>query len=94
MLKVKRYIGKILAGILIILCVLGLIWQRLQVLNIGYSIKQMETQKKELLREKKALQIEIATLSAPDRIEMIASKYLGLTTPDRKNIYVVKKTDR
>ncbi len=94
MLRRKRYIREILVGILIILCVLGLIWQRLQVLNIGYSIEQMEAQKKELLREKKALQIEIATLSAPERIEVIASNHLGLTTPDRKNIYVVKKTDK
>jgi len=95
--RIKRRINinpvliKVFLSILVIASFLLVVWQRTQVLRLGYQLERMEATKKELLKENKMLLLEVSNLSSLQRIEKIASEDLGLKAPDRKKIYIVKR---
>lgn len=97
--RIKRRINlnplpiKILLSLLVIMSFLLVVWQRTQVLRLGYQLERMEATKKELLKENKGLLLEVSSLSSLERVEKIASDHLGLKAPDRKKIYIVKKVE-
>jgi len=64
---------------------------KVQIMRLGYQIDELETQKRDLERRNRSLQIEAASLSAPARIEEIAIKRLGMVRPPKENIVVVKR---
>lgn len=78
---------------LVIMSFLLVVWQRTQVLRLGYQLERMEATKKELLKENKSLLLEVSSLTSLYRIEKIATNRLGFKTPDRKNIFIVKKPE-
>lgn len=90
-LNINPVLTKMLLAILVILSFLLVVWQRTQVLRLGYQLERMEATKKELVKENKGLLLEVTSLASLERIEKIASEHLNLKVPDRKNIYVVKK---
>ncbi len=57
------------------------IWTHVQVVSVGYRIHALEKMQEELMRERKALLVEIALLKSPERLESIATTQLGLQTP-------------
>lgn len=66
--------------------IFSLVWLRSSVISMEYSISEMETLRKEALREKKAIEAEMAAL--------VSIAYLedeGLAFPDRKRVFYVKK---
>jgi cell division protein FtsL len=64
---------------------------KVQIMRLGYEIDGLETQKRELERANRALQIEASSLSSPSRIEEIAVKRLGMVRPSKENIVVVRR---
>lgn len=90
-LNINPVLAKMLLALLVILSFLLVVWQRTQVLRLGYQLERMEATKKELAKENKGLLLEVSSLASLERIEKIASDNLKLKVPDRKNIYVVKK---
>jgi len=70
------------------------VWQRVQVIKAGYEVEALKKQKDELARTNKALQIEVATLASPDRIEAIAAGQMGMKTPDESQVLLVKRMVR
>jgi len=70
------------------------VWQRVQVIKLGYEIETLKKQKDELIKTNKGLLIEAATLTSPDRIEAIAVKDIGMKTPAEDQILMVKRVDR
>jgi cell division protein FtsL len=55
-----------------------LLWQRHQMIRIGYEIEQLREERVELLRMQKELLIEAESLTALDRIERIATEQLNM----------------
>jgi cell division protein FtsL len=67
------------------------VWQRVQVIKVGYEIESLKKEKTELLRENNDLQIEESTLTSPERIESIADTDIGMHVPVSGQIVMVKK---
>lgn len=62
------------------------VWSRHMVTELGYSLSEEQALKEQLLSENKALRIEISTLKSPKRLELIAEKELGLSTPKPEQV--------
>lgn len=54
------------------------VWQRNEMIRIGYETETLQRQKQVLLRRQKELRVEVERLSALDRIEQIAVEQLGM----------------
>ncbi len=59
------------------------VWQHAKVMQLGYDLVGLRAKKSELLQRNKLLQVELAGLKAPERIERMARDTLGMQTPDR-----------
>lgn len=57
-------------------------WCRVQCVNAGYGIDRETRQHQALLKARNTLEIELARLKAPERIETIARTRLGLFVPN------------
>lgn len=57
------------------------IWSRVQIVHYGYEINTLQTKQSELYEINKKLNVEVATLKAPQRIEKIAREELKMETP-------------
>ena len=70
-----------------------LLWQRHQMVRIGYEIEQLRLERSELLRIQKELSIEVESLNALDRIERIATEQLNMKQPlPQQRIYIRQPT--
>lgn len=67
------------------------VWQRVQVIRLGYEIEGLKRQKEDLVKTNRGLQIEAATLTSPDRIETIAARDMGMKTPAENQIVMVRR---
>ncbi len=70
--------------------VLIYIWLHVQEVNLAYDIAKAQKQKGELLEINKKLRIQLANLKSPERIEGIALTKLGLRTPEKGQIEILK----
>jgi cell division protein FtsL len=57
-------------------------WCRVQCVNAGYGLDKETRRRQALTRERNTLNIELARLKSPERIETIARTRLGLGMPD------------
>lgn len=57
-------------------------WCRVQCVNAGYGIDREMSRRQTLLKQRNTLNIELARLKSPERIEAIARTRLGLVMPD------------
>ena len=57
------------------------VWERVDVVRLGYSIERLKTQKTLLERERDQLQVKFSALTAPERIARVATDKLGLIPP-------------
>lgn len=92
-LNLNPILVKLVLFSLVVMSFLLVVWQRTQVLRLGYQIERMEATKKGILKENKGLLLEVSTLTSLDRIEKIATSHLGFRVPDRKNIFIVKEPE-
>jgi cell division protein FtsL len=69
---------------------LGYVWTRVQVVETGYRLRQIQDQKEKLKEENRSLLVESATLKSPQRLEQIA-RQMGLKRPDENQITYLKK---
>jgi cell division protein FtsL len=82
--RVKRPGLWIAAIALVFMETLFYAWCRVQCVNTGYAIEQANGRRASLLAERSTLNIELARLKSPERIETIARARLGLTMPDSR----------
>jgi cell division protein FtsL len=62
-------------------CLLFYAWQHFACIQIRYQIEQLESQRTQSAELNQQLQLEVATLRSPVRVDAIARKELGLTVP-------------
>ena len=65
------------------------VWERVDVVRLGYSIERLKAQKTLLERERDQLQVKFSTLTAPERIARVATEKLGLFPPQQGQIYII-----
>ena len=68
-------VGIVLAASLV------LVWVRLQVVHIGYELSAARQLERKLEEERRELELEIATLTSPRRLEARARMRLGMQAP-------------
>ena len=80
---------------LLAMCVgLGLVflfvWERVDMVRVGYQVERLKQEKTILERERDQLRIRVSALSAPDRIARVATERLGMAPPQRGQVIVVQ----
>jgi cell division protein FtsL len=76
----------IVAGVLLVFV---FVWERVDVVRLGYQIERLKTQKILLERERDQLQVKVSALTAPERIAKVATEKLGLIQPQQGQVLMV-----
>jgi cell division protein FtsL len=66
------------------------VWERVDVVRIGYQIERLKRDKTVLERQRDELRVKFSTLSASDRIAKLATEKLGMSQPQQGQIIVVQ----
>ncbi len=69
--------------------VLLFVWERVDIVRIGYHIERLKTQKVALERERDELRVKLSTLTAPERIARLANDKLGMMQPEKGQVVVI-----
>jgi len=67
------------------------VWERVDVVRLGYQIERLKAQKILLARERDQLQVKVSTLAAPERIAKVATEKLGLLPPQQGQVFLVRQ---
>lgn len=78
-----------LLALLLVGVVLVHVWLRLQVVKTGYVLATATKLQTRLEQENRELQIELATLTSPDRLESLARRRLGLVPPEKGQVVIL-----
>jgi cell division protein FtsL len=66
------------------------VWSHHQIISLGYETSQASREEQAFLQENKQLRLELAALKAPSRIEKLAQQRLGLGTPQKEQLIIVR----
>src|SRR5688572_21541151 len=66
------------------------VWERVDVVRIGYQIERLKRDKTVLERQRDELRVKASALSASDRIAKLATEKLGMSLPQQGQIVVVQ----
>jgi len=66
------------------------VWSHVNMTKLEYQVAEELGIRERLLEEQKKLKVEIATLKAPQRIEVIARGKLRMSYPEREQVIVLK----
>jgi cell division protein FtsL len=72
------------------LAVLAYAWQHFEMIKIGYRVEELRIERERLLRTRRHLELEKASLVSPDRVESIATGELGLRYPSFSQVTVIE----
>ena len=76
----------IIAGVMLVFV---FVWERVDVVRLGYQIERSKSQKILLERERDQLQVKVSSLAAPERIAKLATEKLGLVPPQQGQVLMV-----
>lgn len=68
-------------GGMIALCAFLYAWQHFETIQLRYQLESLRSERAQALELNQELKLEIAGLRAPERIDLIARRQLGLTAP-------------
>ena len=66
------------------------VWERVDVVRLGYHVEQLKAHKLILERERAQLQVKFSALTAPERIAKVATTKLGLVPPQQDQVFMVQ----
>ena len=75
-----------------VICLVSIVWLKAAVVNLEYDMGALGNLKTDLVRERNMAVAQRANFYSPEKIENVAVKRLGMTLPERENIYFVKRT--
>ncbi len=76
----------IVAGVLLVFV---FVWERVDIVRLGYQIERLKIQKISLERERDQSQVKFSALMAPERIAKVATEKLGLAPPQQGQVLIV-----
>ena len=81
-----------LTGVMVLLTLVSVfhVWSRVEVIDLNLRISDASRQLKEQQQENKRLNVEVASLKAPARIEALAKGELGMALPTDQQVVLVK----
>ena len=66
------------------------VWERVDVVQVGYRIEQLKSKKVALERERDELRLKVSMLTSPDRIAKAAGEKLGMVPPQQGQVRLVR----
>ncbi|MCS6896978.1 MAG: cell division protein FtsL [Nitrospira sp.] len=70
--------------------VLAFVWERVDIVRVGYQIERLKAEKVRLERSRDELRVQLSALSAPDRIAKMATERLGMVLPHDGQVILVE----
>ncbi|NOT22068.1 MAG: hypothetical protein HOP22_05020 [Nitrospiraceae bacterium] len=80
----------IVAGVMLIFV---FVWERVDVVRLGYHVERLKTQKVLLERERDQLQVKFSALTSPERIAKVATERFGLVPPLQGQVLMVHERE-
>jgi cell division protein FtsL len=68
-------------GALIAMCAFLYAWQHFETIQLRYQLESLRSERAQATELNQELKLEVAGLRAPERIDMIARRQLGLSAP-------------
>ena len=69
--------------------ILLFVWERVDIVRIGYQIERLKRDKVALERERDELRVKLSVVTAPERIARLATDKLGMMQPEKGQVVVV-----
>lgn len=69
--------------------ILLFVWERVDVVRLGYHIERLKSQKVLLERERDELRVRLSSLTSPERIARSAAERLSMVQPEKGQIVLV-----
>ena len=66
------------------------VWERVDMVRMGYQIERLKREKTVLERQRDELRVKVSALSAADRIAKLATEKLGMSLPQHGQIIMVQ----
>lgn len=85
----RRVLLPVVLSCLLVTLALLLVWQRLRVVQLGYVLSTAAKLERSLEQTNRELKLELATLTAPERLEAMAERRLGLKDPERGQVVIL-----
>ncbi len=86
-----RELGWVLVTMLpVALCCVGYVWLRMELLQTGYRLDELESSLREQQREERRLGLELTRLRHPAAIEARAVDELGMRLPEPEQLVVLE----
>jgi cell division protein FtsL len=79
-----------LAAFAVIALLLLYVWERVDIVRIGYETERLKAQRIILQREHDQLRVKMSALTSPDRIARAASERLGMMPPQQGQVVLVR----
>ena len=79
----------VVVSCLLVALALLLVWQRLRVVDLGYVLSTAAKLERRLEQTNRELKLELASLTAPERLETMARRRLGLRDPETGQVVVL-----
>jgi len=85
---------RLLMGIgLIGLLLLLFVWERVDIVRVGYHVERLKAQRVLMVREQDELRVKVSALTAPDRLARAAAEKLGMGPPQPGQVILVNAGD-
>ena len=80
---------RLLVGTVILGFALLFVWERVDLVRLGHQVHQLQKQYKRLERENHELKVKRSALSSPEYIARVATKRLGMVSPEPGQVVLV-----
>ena len=81
---------KMLAVTIGLCLVFVFVWERVDMVRLGYQVERLKHEKVVLERERDELKVKFSALSSPDRIAKVATEKFGMSLPQPGQVVMVQ----
>ncbi len=85
---------RLIAALAVISVLLLYVWQRVDLVRVGYDIQQLKARQTALQRENHELRVKVSALTSPERIARLASEKLNMRQPQPGEVVLVSLNPR
>lgn len=70
------------------------VWERVDMVRLGYQVERLKHEKVVLERERDELKVKFSALSSPDRIAKVATEKFGMSLPQPGQVVMVQSKSK
>ena len=86
----KRFVPVFIIASVFVIFALIYVWSNHEIVTLGYSISELHRQKDALENTRREYKLELANLTALDRLELFAKTKLGMVHPSPEQVQVIE----